>query len=134
MKESVRFAIGWEIDEKGAQNGQDRASAWRCVCVSLSLRRQTLSMHTLVEAHVHILSRISPRAHEERIHTLEHKLCQQAQVLICMNPYRKVFFHISNHISTKTHPKHVPTPSKVSGFHVNSSHNKTQAFTSPKTY
>ena len=39
-----------------------------------------------------------------------------------------------NLFSTKTQPKHVPTPPKVSGFHLNLSHSKTQAFTSLKTY
>jgi len=32
----------------------------------------------------------------------------------------------------KTHPKHVPTRPKASGFHLNPSHNKTQAFKSLK--
>ena len=33
---------------------------------------------------------------------------------------------------TITHPKHVPTPPKTTGFHLDPSPKKTQAFTSPK--
>ena len=32
----------------------------------------------------------------------------------------------------QNHPKHVPTPPRTSEFHLDPSHNKTQAFTSPK--
>ena len=51
-----------------------------------------------------------------------------------MNPDREVFFDIFKHILIKNRPKCVPTPPKVSGFHLNPSHSKTQAFTYPKTY
>ena len=33
MKKDVRFAIGWEIDEKGVQNIQNRVSVWWPACV-----------------------------------------------------------------------------------------------------
>ena len=47
---------------------------------------------------------------------------------------QEVSFNIFKHISSKINPKHVPTPPNVSGFHLNPSYNKTQAFTWPKTY
>ena len=51
-----------------------------------------------------------------------------------MSTHRRVFFDIYKVFSTKTQPKHVPTPFKVSGFHLNPFHSKTQAFKSLKTY
>ena len=62
----------------------------------------------------------------------EHKSRTQTRVLIHMNPRKEVFFNIFKHISTKTHPKHLHTPLKVSDFHLKLSHSKTQAFKSPK--
>ena len=53
----------------------------------------------------------------------------QAQTYACRNEHRRVFFDFFKFFSIKTQPKHVPTPPKVSGFHLNPSHNKTQAFT-----
>jgi len=41
-----------------------------------------------------------------------------------MNTDSESFFDIFKHTSIKTHSKHVPTPPKVSGFHLNSSHSK----------
>ena len=37
------------------------------------------------------------------------------------------------HAMIKTHPKHFPTLPKISGSHLNSSHNENQTFSSPKT-
>ena len=75
---------------------------------------------------------ISPHKQEERLRTHESKPCMQARILVHMNQRREVFFDIFKHISTKIHPKYIPTSPKVSGFHLNPSYNKTQAFTSPK--
>jgi len=101
--------------------------------MSLSLRMQTLNMRTQAKAHVRRLSRTNPHTQEERLCTHESKLHTQARVLVHMNQCRELFFNSFKHISTKIHSKHVPTPPEVSIFHQNSSHNKTQAFVSPKT-
>ena len=52
----------------------------------------------------------------------------QARVHVCMNTDSGSFFDIFKHALIKTYPKQVSTPPKVSGFHLNSSHSKTQAF------
>ena len=39
------------------------------------------------------------------------------------------FFHIFKEASSKINPRHVLTPPKTLGFHLNPSYNKTQAFT-----
>ena len=56
----------------------------------------------------------------------------QGQVHVCMNTGSGSFFDIFKHASIKSYPKHVPTFPKVSGFHINSSRSKTQAFTLSK--
>ena len=56
----------------------------------------------------------------------------QARYMRMHEHRQRVFFDILNQLLIKIHPKHVPTPPKVLGFHLNPSHNKTQAFSSPK--
>lgn len=56
----------------------------------------------------------------------------QAQTCACKNAYKRSFLDIFKFFSTRTHRKHVPTPPKVLGFHLNSSYNKTCAFTNLK--
>ena len=55
----------------------------------------------------------------------EYKLRMQAQVCIQINIDNGLFFDIFEYATIKTHPKHVPTTLKVSGFHLNPSHIKT---------
>ena len=93
---------------------------------------QARSPRTQVEARIRIISRTSLCTHVERLCMHEHKSCTQARVRVRMNQDREVFFDIFKHISIKTYHKHVPTLPKVSGFHLNPSHSKTQVFTSPK--
>ena len=62
----------------------------------------------------------------------EYKLLMQARYMRMHERRQIVFFDIFDHLLIKTHPKYVPTPPKVSGFHLNPSYNKTQAFTCPK--
>ena len=42
----------------------------------------------------------------------------QADIHVRISTDREVFFEIFNHLLIKTHPKHVSTPLKVSGFHL----------------
>ena len=49
----------------------------------------------------------------------------QVNIRIRMSIDRKVFFDIFKHILIKTHPRYIPTPPKVSGFHLDLSHSKT---------
>ena len=49
-----------------------------------------------------------------------------------MNVDREVPSTFSSLPLFKTHPKHVPTPYKAPGFHLDPPHNETQAFTSTK--
>ena len=51
-----------------------------------------------------------------------------------MNTDSVLFFDIFKYASIKTHPKHALTSLKASGFYLNPSHSKTQAFTCLKTY
>ena len=44
---------------------------------------------------------------------------------------KKCEYHFNN-LLIKTHPKHVPSRPKVSSFHLDLSHSKTQAFICPK--
>ena len=67
------------------------------------------------------------------MYVYECKLCMHADSRVCINPDRELFFNIFKHILIKTLPNHVSTLSKVLGFHLNSSHSITQAFTYPKT-
>ena len=62
----------------------------------------------------------------------ECKLHMQAPACVCTNIDSGSLFDIFKHALIKTHPKHIPTPSKVLGFHLNPSLNKIQAFTFPK--
>ena len=55
-----------------------------------------------------------------------HKLRMQEDSRVHMNLDGEVFFDVFKHILIKTHPKHILTLPKVSGFHLNPSHNKTQ--------
>ena len=56
----------------------------------------------------------------------------QAQTYARKNEHKRVFFYFFKVFSIKTHPKHVLAPPKVSSFYLNTSHSKTQAFTSLK--
>ena len=49
-----------------------------------------------------------------------------------MRTHEATCAHMHVHAMNQNHPKHVPTPYRKSGFHLDPSHNKTQAFTSPK--
>ena len=64
--------------------------------------------------------------------THEYKLHMYARYMRTHEHRQKVFFDSFGHILIKTHSKHAPTPPKVSSFHLNPSHSKTQAFTCPK--
>ena len=57
----------------------------------------------------------------------------QAQIYTCKNKHRRLFFNIFQVFSTKTQPKHVSIPSRVSGFHLNPPESKTQEFIGLKT-
>ena len=53
----------------------------------------------------------------------------------CMQEHRqKQFFDIFKEVSSKINHRHIPTPPKMSGFHLNPSNSKTQSFTWPKTH
>ena len=64
--------------------------------------------------------------------TYEYRLYTQARYMHTYEHKQSVFFNISKRLLIKNHPKHALAPPKVSGFHLNLSHNKTQAFTSLK--
>ena len=75
------------------------------------------------------------------------ELCTQEQSCVHMNitaytspsprmqeHRQKQIFNILKYASSKINPRHVLTPPKVSSFHLNPSHHKTQEFTLPKTH
>ena len=74
----------------------------------------------------------SLRTKESSMRMHKYKLRTQADTRVRMNLDKEVFFNIFKNISIKSHPKHVLSPLKVSGFHLNSSHSKAQALTCPK--
>ena len=82
-------------------------------------------MHLQIESRACIILRTSLRTHEVRMHRHEHKPRTQASLHVSINLDIEVFFDIFKNISIKSHPKHIPTPPKVSGFHLNLSHSKT---------
>ena len=73
----------------------------------------------------YMYARTCLRMHETWLRTHERKPRTQAQILVHINTYRESFLDIFKHVSIKTHPKHVPTPPKVSGFHLNRSCSET---------
>ena len=84
-----------------------------------------LRAHELKNIYVH--TRTCLRAHE-------CKLCVQASSNLHMHEHRqRVVLRHFQVFSIETHPKHIPTPSKVSGFHLNPSYSKIQASISLKT-
>ena len=74
----------------------------------------------------YMYARTSLRMHEFRLRMQEQVYIHKPDSTYANLRHFQVF-------STRTQPKHVPTPSRVSGFHLNPSQSKTKAFLSIKT-
>ena len=142
VRNDVKIANRWRIDEKGVEIPKlgflldaMPAQEWGCVCriphacVGWNLRAYELkNRHTRVRTSLCMHECICMNPGYARKNTPMHvglNLRTQEQT-------QKVVLRHFQFFSTKTHPKHVPTPSKVSDFHLNPFHNKIQEFTSLK--
>ena len=120
VKGDVKIANKWKTGDKGAKifklgflSGAMCTQERPCFHRILHMyAERILCMHKLKNKYTHWRT---------SLHTHEFKLQTQARFCSRKNKHRRLFFNIFQVFSTKTQPKCVPTPHRVSGFYLNPS-------------